>query len=197
MRRSDRAFVTLCCLVGVLLPGTVSAQVYDVVERARLRAEGVDARVLDQLERRPRTRVIALLERPSDDSAVIARLPKGEGRVLQRYAGLRSLALEVSPAALARIVEAPGVRSVGPDVELELQLAESVPLVGMDSLQSHGYDGAGVTVAIIDTGIDTDHPGLSHAVAEERCYCTDDCCPNGTSFQSGPGRRRRPAERPR
>lgn len=185
-----RMFVHVLAMAALLLTdllaGTAGAQPFDIVERARLRAAGVEARVLDRLETEPRTRVIVLLDEPTDATGVVSRLPAGEGRVLRRYPGLRSVALEVSPQALASIVRAPGVRRVGPDVKLELQLAEGIPLVELDSLHGMGFDGSGITVAIIDTGIDTDHPGLGGLV-DERCWCTNDCCPDETSSQSGPG----------
>jgi subtilisin family serine protease len=174
-------------LVAMLATGVAGAQVFDGLERARLRARGVETRVLDALESRERTRVIVLLEEPADDERVLARLRAAEGRVLRRLPGLRSLALEVGPAALARIAETPGVRRVGPDVLLELQASETMPLVGLDALQAEGFDGSGTTVAIIDTGIDTDHPAYADALVAEQCYCASKCCPNGKTSQGGPG----------
>ncbi len=46
------------------------------------------------------------------------------------------------------------------DSRPELLLDKSVPYIGADGIQSMGYSGEGVTVAVIDTGIDFAHPDL-------------------------------------
>ncbi|MBW2386770.1 MAG: S8 family serine peptidase, partial [Deltaproteobacteria bacterium] len=55
-----------------------------------------------------------------------------------------------------------------------------------------GVTGAGVNVAVLDSGIDTDHPELANDLVEERCWCRGGvgmtgCCPNGFNTQIGPG----------
>ena len=53
-----------------------------------------------------------------------------------------------------------------------------------------GYTGKGVTVALIDSGVDTSHPDLKGAVVTEACFCVTasgaPCCPDGTKQQLGP-----------
>lgn len=44
-----------------------------------------------------------------------------------------------------------------------------------------GVTGAGVRVAVLDTGIDTDHPDLISDIAAQHCFCSGllfGCCPN-------------------
>jgi len=52
-----------------------------------------------------------------------------------------------------------------------------------------GYDGSGVTVGVIDSGINRQHPDLMASIVDERCFCASygGCCPNGFPNQSGPG----------
>lgn len=45
-------------------------------------------------------------------------------------------------------------------------------------------------MAILDSGIDRDHPDLADALVAEQCFCYNpngDCCPNGQSYQTGTG----------
>ncbi|MEU4830359.1 S8 family serine peptidase [Streptosporangium sp. NPDC023615] len=63
-------------------------------------------------------------------------------------------------------------------------LASSLQVIGADRAHAAGTRGQGQTIAIIDTGIDADHPDLGGKVVEQACFsATDDgarsLCPNG------------------
>lgn len=70
---------------------------------------------------------------------------------------------------------------------MQVQLAEIVPLVSLTKLASAGWDGTGVSVAIVDTGVDLTHVDVGSSVVGERCFCSGGCCPDMSSDQSGPG----------
>ncbi|HYQ65029.1 S8 family peptidase [Actinophytocola sp.] len=58
-----------------------------------------------------------------------------------------------------------GVRKIWLNKRVRATLDQSVPQVGAPAAWQRGLTGAGVRVAVLDTGIDTDHPDLAGKVA--------------------------------
>ena len=54
----------------------------------------------------------------------------------------------------------PGVAKVRPVINYEMDLSETVPYVGGAAVQATGTDGTGITVAVLDSGIDYTHRNL-------------------------------------
>ncbi len=78
-----------------------------------------------------------------------------------RYHLIDSIAGKVAVDHLYELTEIPGVVLVELDGRLEVQMEDVVPYHGVDSVwEDTGYTGTGSVVAIIDTGIDSDHAGL-------------------------------------
>jgi minor extracellular serine protease Vpr len=71
-----------------------------------------------------------------------------------------AVAVTVDAAQLNTLAGMAGVKRVRPVVHYQLSLAQTVPYVGGAALQQSGFDGAGVTIAVIDSGTDYTHRNL-------------------------------------
>lgn len=54
--------------------------------------------------------------------------------------------------------------------QIDSYLDESSSIIGADSLWSLGFDGSGITIAIVDTGIDDSHPDLNGKVTAAKSF---------------------------
>lgn len=74
-----------------------------------------------------------------------------------------AVAVNVDAASLQAISQMAGVVKVRPVVDHVLDLSETVPYVGGAAVQASGRTGAGVKVAVLDSGIDYTHRNLGGA----------------------------------
>jgi cysteine-rich repeat protein len=116
---------------------------------------------------------------------VLDALPSGGLNLKHRYRSLAGFAGWAGRATIEALAQRDDVELVYLDGRVRAALGLGVPLVGADTAHARGYTGAGVKVAVLDSGIDTDHPDLIDDVAAEYCFCDDHpsptlgCCPGG------------------
>jgi subtilisin family serine protease len=100
----------------------------------------------------------------------------------------------LSQPALMQLAAHPEVLRIDLDVGGQGDLNVSVPLIGADDQHAMGVTGSGVVVAVLDSGLDTDHSDLSSDLIHQICFLDFDGtidgngrCPNGSDRQTGPG----------
>jgi subtilisin family serine protease len=196
-----------CGLVsGVFFPGAPPSAQTGAPENPQ-----IPQRVRERVARQGTARVIVKLRLPGGDYAsekqlgtapavnaqrrrisaaqrtVLDRLWTTGHRVNREYRTLPYLALEVGPAALPALESSPAVLEVFED-RLSIPLLDhSGPLVQAPQAWSSGFDGTGTVVAILDTGVEKNHPFFSNRIVEEACFSANGNCPNGQPSQIGPG----------
>jgi len=128
-------------------------------------------------------------------ASLLNRLSVKNIRVYHRFNFIPALAIEADATMLKQLqndpyvsridIDAPGSgNAIAPD--------ESSVLNNVSPLQGLGLDGAGMKVAVIDSGIDTDHVDLQPLLVAQQCFCSNSngvggCCSNGQATQSGAG----------
>ncbi|MGZ8474874.1 MAG: S8 family serine peptidase [Candidatus Limnocylindria bacterium] len=73
---------------------------------------------------------------------------------------LNAVAMTVDASVLEQLAADPAVVSINPVIDYELDLSETVDYVGATAVQDAGFTGAGVRVAVLDSGIDYLHAAL-------------------------------------
>jgi subtilisin family serine protease len=130
---------------------------------------------------------IRLLHSHFQERLVEAR-QRGEFRQIRQMNAIPWLSARISRAVLNKIRTYKGVAAIEADVPIYARLSESVPQIGADRAWDYGTTGTGITVAVLDSGIDTDHPDLVDSLVREECFLSDGFCPvTGTDRSSGPG----------
>src|SRR5206468_12579869 len=98
------------------------------------------------------------------------------GRELGRVGKAHNaLVISIDASRIKDIEALPGIKSVRPLINYELALSETVPYIGASAVQAEGFDGTGVRVAVLDTGIDYTHAffgGAGTAAAYTAAYGT-------------------------
>lgn len=186
------AAALLAASAGVHAQAQVSTRAQQASQQGKVR---VIVMLRDQApERELRDNPLRRQQVSRDVDGVLSRLPAGSHVLRRRFTLVPGFAMEVDAAALQRLRDDPAVERIDidepgrghalPDEASDLNRAS--PLQGM------GYGGAGMKVAVIDTGVDTDHPDLASRLIAQQCFCsntsgTGGCCPNAQATQSGAG----------
>lgn len=105
--------------------------------------------------------------------ALLAKLPVSKRASAKRLRAFPVIALSASSDDLKQLQASPHVAEIVEDkMNSLLTLTASVNKAGGNAAWALGYTGAGQTIAIIDNGIDKNHPFLINKVVKEACFST-------------------------
>jgi len=127
-----------------------------------------------------------------------ARLDREFKRGLTLFDISPMIAVTVNEHELTALLSDPVVTAISLDAWDKPHLMDSVPLIGMTGSQGGAYamgaTGEGQAIAILDTGVQADHPFLAGKVIAEACFSNaggngggTTLCPNGKNRQYGAG----------
>ncbi len=161
---------------------------------ATTQAKNPYSQLLRKADRQDSVRVIVEMSSLDEQGSVIRRARAAGAEVDVRYRLFPLAALTVNRQALVALAASPNVVHIQENAPERTTLDSTMPVINGDDVHDLGFDGAGQDVAILDTGVDTDHPFLGGRVAEEACFSNAagggsgvSLCPNGTNAQTGAG----------
>jgi MYXO-CTERM domain-containing protein len=163
-----------------------------VSEAPVARAAHVAEEARAQIERAGSAAVIVALEEPGGegDARRAAIAERQEGALRGVASGLRlhhrfqhapMFSATLTAEGLRALRMQPFVRSIGLDPRGRGALAVTVPALGALAVHhNQGYTGKGITIAVLDSGVDVNHPDLAGKVVAQHCF-THGACPPGAT----------------
>ncbi len=125
--------------------------------------------------------------------ALLSSLAQHKVNAYATYQTVPAIAMKVDAAGLRALRNSLLVTSLKEDIPDAPTLASSTAVIGAPTAWAAGYEGAGQTVAILDTGIDGDHPFFGSRIVAQACFSSAGgtigvtLCPNGNASQTGSG----------
>ena len=107
--------------------------------------------------------------------------------VLREFEGTPGFSARVNANEIERLRTTPGVMAVYEDEVSELVLDDTTLLVGAQTLWAAGVEGSGAAVAILDTGVELEHPMTASAITASACFnqivagVSTSLCPGGVA----------------
>lgn len=114
--------------------------------------------------------------RKAQDDVLAKVIALGGQEIARVRIAYNAAILRIDASTLQQVAAIPGVSAVKKVSDYRISLSETVPYIGASAAQQVGLDGHGVTVAVLDSGVDYTHRnlgGAGTAAAYAAAYGTD------------------------
>lgn len=170
-------------VVVILKP---QAQANGITGALAVDEENVSLEVLSVQTKQAQEEVLGDVNAPSFIEQLTLQSGEPDAIVEREMQVVPAMVVDATPEGLEKLTNHPLVEAVYPNLEFELLLAQSVPIINADDVWTHNVSGtalsgSNVSVCVIDTGIQADHPAFGDRVVNQKCYCSSGCCPGGTT----------------
>lgn len=112
----------------------------------------------------------------------------------KKFSTIPFMALQVASDTLESLMQDDAILAIQEDKLSAPVLDQSVPRINAGNVPRNGYAGSGYAVAVLDTGVMSQHSFLAGKILSEACFSTTDAaessvtlCPNGGEAQIGIG----------
>ena len=151
-----------------LLAGAVSADIQteqDKLNLMKIQTKVAQEEVINDVNSR------GLFSFMRDDDLVVDK----------QYDVIPAMVAYVTEDGLLELFNNPLVEGVYSDYAFSVNLAESIPQINATIISDFNVSGKNVGVCVIDTGIDIYHPAFTNRIVSQKCFCSNNCCPNNQS----------------
>lgn len=121
-------------------------------------------------ERREQQQDLIVLARGPVDDAMRKDIRALGGTIRRSFDLVPGFAITIPGGKADDLSRLPWVEQVSPNRRVQALLNNSVPALGAPALWDLGLTGRGVTVAVVDTGVDFSHPFLQGALLEGKSF---------------------------
>ncbi|WP_199271365.1 S8 family serine peptidase [Paraglaciecola sp. L1A13] len=130
----------------------------------------------------------------SAQASLQATLDQSGAQLTHSFTHLPMAVYEIDMRALLLLEQSKLVKSIQVDQIRQPTLTQSNNIIGSEAAYDIGANGAGQTVAILDSGIESSHPFLNGKVKSEACFSTnrsngfsESVCPSGNNDEIADG----------